>query len=125
MDTAEDAIAYAKLRYEKRGVLEFKVGNVERIPLDDDSVDMLLCLFLQEASRRFGGHDCSACEGLDAIEICASTRVAGRGDAKARCEFWTTPVAAVTRERAGMDAALRLWFWHEACGRTPEQSERR
>jgi ubiquinone/menaquinone biosynthesis C-methylase UbiE len=80
VDIAEDAIAYAKGRYEKPGVLEFKVGNMEHIPLDDDSVDVLLCLegfehvseavgaaFIEEAKRvlRRSGTLVMTCPVLD------------------------------------------------------------
>lgn len=64
VDIAEDAVAYAKQHYERPGVLEFQVGGMDAIPLDDDSIEAVLCLegfehvsqdigrgFLEEAQR--------------------------------------------------------------------------
>jgi ubiquinone/menaquinone biosynthesis C-methylase UbiE len=44
IDIAEDAIEFAKSRYERKGKLEFRVGRMEQIALADDAVEVLLCL---------------------------------------------------------------------------------
>lgn len=69
IDISDEAINYAKKHYEKRN-REFHVGDMQSIPLEDDAVDVIVCLegfehvskdigarFLKESKRvlRTGG----------------------------------------------------------------------
>jgi ubiquinone/menaquinone biosynthesis C-methylase UbiE len=64
VDISADAVEYARKNFERPGRLEFRVGDMQKIPLADDAVDVLLCLegfehvekavgiaFLDEAKR--------------------------------------------------------------------------
>lgn len=44
IDIAEDAVAFAKKKYERPGTLEFVVGSMEKLPAGDASVDVIVCL---------------------------------------------------------------------------------
>ena len=43
IDISKEAINYAKKHYEKKN-REFYVGNMQSIPLEDDSIDVVICL---------------------------------------------------------------------------------
>lgn len=44
IDLAEDAIEYARDNYEKKGRIEFRLGNMAELPLDSNSRDVVICL---------------------------------------------------------------------------------
>jgi ubiquinone/menaquinone biosynthesis C-methylase UbiE len=44
IDISEEAIAFARERYQRAGHLEFATGSMDRIPLSDDAVDVIICL---------------------------------------------------------------------------------
>jgi len=69
VDRSADAVEYARRNFERPGKLEFRVGDMERIPLEADTVDVILCLegfehvdravgiaFLDEAKRVLRRH---------------------------------------------------------------------
>jgi ubiquinone/menaquinone biosynthesis C-methylase UbiE len=80
VDIADDAVRYAREHYEQKGRLEFMSGSMEKVPLPDDAVDVVLCLegfehvsqasgaeFLRETRRvlRRGGSFVVTCPVLD------------------------------------------------------------
>ena len=80
IDVAEEAIDYAKEHYQRPGQLEFRLGNMEELPLEDASRDVVICLegfehvsqrvgraFLKESQRvlRPGGLLLMTCPVLD------------------------------------------------------------
>jgi len=44
IDISREAIGFAKERYEQPGRMEFSTGDMSKIPLEDDSIDVLICL---------------------------------------------------------------------------------
>jgi len=44
VDISEDAVAFASEHYQRRGDLRFCVGDMASLPVDDDAVDVLICL---------------------------------------------------------------------------------
>ena len=44
IDIAPDAIEFARGKYERKGKLEFGVGDMSQIPVADRSIDVLICL---------------------------------------------------------------------------------
>lgn len=64
VDVSAESVEYGKQHYEKKGKLEFVKGDMAKLPLEDDSVDVVICLegfehvsqeigasFVQEAMR--------------------------------------------------------------------------
>jgi ubiquinone/menaquinone biosynthesis C-methylase UbiE len=55
IDVSEEAIAFARRKYERPGVLGFSTGDMGQLPLDDDVADVVICLEgFEHVSREVG-----------------------------------------------------------------------